>query len=533
MGLRALPLLTCVSVAALFSACAQLPGPYAPASEQQETLARGLVTSRALTRMALRRMDRIDSAGATLNSVLSVNPAALADAAGMDRERHAGRVRGPLHGIPVILKDNIEAAGELSTTAGSLALKPNVTRRDAPLVRRLRDAGAVILGKANLSEWANFRSPRSISGWSAVGGLTRNPYALDRSACGSSSGTAVAVAAGIATVGIGTETDGSIICPASMTGVVGLKPSLGLVSRRFIVPISPEQDTAGPIARSVVDVAAVLGIIAGSDPDDSATIEADAHRVNYVAALDRNALAGARIGILRTAALSSRQGDALFGQALDALRAAGAILVDVSAPDDAQKTLLSNAESESLRTEFRAAIDTYLAATPPAVTVRTLDALIAFNEATPVETALFGQETFELAAKTKGLADPQYLQQRAAARRLAGPEGLDRMMREANVEAIVAQTSSPATVVDPVNGTRFLGSPSSLPAVAGYPHLTVPMGQVSGLPVGLSFIGPRWSDARVLSLGYAFEQRTRAWRAPTFPTTITLRPEIADSYARP
>ena len=524
--------LTCLLLMALIAACVHLPGPYATAIEQQVALGSASATSKALVESALRRIHDLDRAGPTLNSVLALNPQAVSDAGLRDRERREGRVRGPLHGVTVILKDNIETDGDLATTAGSVALSANVTRRDAPIVKRLRESGAVILGKANLSEWANFRSTRSIAGWSGVGGLTRNPFALDRSACGSSSGTAVAVAAGFATVGIGTETDGSIICPASANGVVGLKPTLGLVSRTYIVPISPEQDTAGPIARSVADAAAVLTAIAASDDDDPATREADAHKMDYLAALNRNALSGARIGVLRGATAPAPQADAVFERALAALRAAGARLVEVKAPGDAQKAQLSSAEGEALRAEFRVAIDAYLASTPPTVTARTLDDLIAFNAVTPAETALFGQETFEIAAKTQGLSDPRYLEYRAAARRLAGPEGLDRMMREADVEVIVAQTGSPAAVIDPVNGTRFLGSPSTMPAVAGYPHLTVPMGEVMGLPVGLSFIGPKWSDARLLALGYAFEQLTHARREPTFPPSITAHPEIAKAYER-
>jgi amidase len=524
--------LTCYLALALLTACADTPDLYAPASEQQRALAEAETTSVVLTKAAIRRIEQLDRSGPTLNSVIAIDPDAVTAAERLDSERRAGRVRGPLHGISVILKDNIETAGELPTTAGSLALAANVTGRDAPLVERLRDAGAVILGKANLSEWANFRSTRSISGWSAIGGLTRNPYALDRSACGSSSGTAVAVSAGLVAVGIGTETDGSIICPASMNGVVGLKPTLGLVSRRHIVPLSPEQDTAGPITRTVTDAAALLTVIAGSDPKDPATKEADAHKRDYLAMLDRNSLAGARIGVFRGAVAPSPLSDAVFERALSALRDAGAMLVEVTAPSDAQRNQLSSARSAALHTEFRAAIDEYLASTPASVTTRTLDDVIAFNAKTAAETALFGQEIFETAARTRGITDPPYLEQRSTARRLAGPEGLDRMMEEAGVEALVAQTSAPASVVDPVNGSAFLGSPSTMPAAGGHPHLTVPMGDVHGLPVGLSFIGPRWSDARVLALGYAFEQRTRARRNPTYPSTLALTSKVAQAHEK-
>jgi len=481
-------------------------------------------------RAALARIAAVDRAGPKLNSMLALNPQALDDARASDARRRAGRALGPLDGAVVVLKDNIEAAGPMATTAGSLALADNVTGRDAPIVARLRAAGAVVLGKANLSEWANFRSTRSISGWSAIGGLVRNPYALDRSASGSSAGSAVAVAAGIAAFAIGTETDGSITSPASVSGVVGFKPTLGLVSRGRIVPLSPEQDTAGPIARTVRDAAALLTVIAGSDPADAATAQADARKTDYAAALKADALRGARLGVLRGAPTLTPDTEALFERSLATLRNAGATLVEIAPLDAARRDELSNAEGAALRAEFRAAIDAYLATTPPEVRSRSLADLVAFNAATPAETALFGQETFEAALKSPALTDPAYLALRATAARLAGPEGLDRMMAQGGVEAIVAPTAGPAPVVDPVNGSRYLGSPSTMPAVAGYPHLTAPMGLVAGLPMGLSFIGPKWADARILSLGFAFEQARGVIPAPTLPATISSRPEIARSY---
>lgn len=505
--------------AVALAGCAHVSGPAATPSAS------------AATRRAFALIERIDRAGPTLNSVVAVDPDAPAAARALDRERRAGRIRGPLHGVPIILKDNIEAKGSLPTTAGSLALLDNVTNRDAPLVRRLRDAGAVIIGKANLSEWANYRSTRSISGWSGVGGLTRNPFALDRSACGSSSGTAVAVAAGIAVAGIGTETDGSIICPASMNGIVGFKPTLGLVSRRHIVPITPEQDTAGPMARSVTEVANVLTAIAGSDAEDAATNEADAHRVDYAATLHADALDGVRVGVLRGVVAPSPGAAAVYERALATLASAGAVLVEVPSLGPEHQAQLATAQGDATRAEFRVAIDAYLAAAAPAVKTRSLAALIEFNRTTARETVLFGQELFEAAARAPSLGDPAYRLQRATARRLAGPEGLDRMMQTANVEVLVAPTSSPATLVDPVNRVPFLGSPSSLPAVAGYPHLTVPMGDVDGLPIGLSFIGSRWSDARILAFGFAFERRAHAYEVPMFPASISQRPGIADAYA--
>jgi amidase len=305
---------------------------------------------------------------------------------------------------------------------------------------------------------------------------------------------------------------------------------VGLVSRTFIVPISPVQDTAGPLTRTVADAAALLTAMAGSDPADPATREADAHKTDYLAALDPAALKGARIGVIRTMAGRSVQTDAIYEQALAALRRAGAVLVDIKGPDEALLTQLGAAETDTLRAEFKAALNAYLASTPPAVKTRTLDQLIAFNAAEPRETPLFGQEIFEASAKAPALTDPAYLARHATARRLAGPEGLDKLLRDARVEALVAPSGGPPSIVDPVNGSRFFGSPSSLPAVAGYPHLTVPMGEVMGLPVGLSFIGPAWSEARLLSLGYAFEQATNARRDPAFLPSVAVRPEVARAY---
>jgi amidase len=504
--------------------------PYASAADQQAALRSGAVTSETLVRADMDRIAALNHAGPKLNAVIALNPHALADARNSDRDRRAGRVRGPLQGIPILLKDNIESDDDTAATAGSLALKDNVTRRDAPLVRRLTDAGAIILGKANLSEWANYRSSRSISGWSAMGGLVRNPYSLDRTACGSSSGSAAAVAAGLATAAIGTETDGSVTCPASINGVVGFKPTVGLVSRTFIVPISAEQDTAGPIARTVRDAALVLTVIAGSDPADPATREADARKTDYAATLDVNSLRGTRIGVLHGTVGGSAKTEAVFEKALAALRAAGAVLVDVSLPPQPQMAKISDAEDAALKSEFKAAIDVYLAASAPAVKTRSLDQLIAFNAATPAETPLFNQEIFEAAAKAPPLTDPGYRQMRADAKRLAGPDGIDKILADAKVEVIVAASGGPAGIVDPVNGTRGLGSVSSLPAIAGYPHLTLPMGQVMGLPVGIAFIGPAWADARVLSLGYAFEQATHAWTPPQFLPSVAARPEISKAY---
>jgi amidase len=454
----------------------------------------------------------------TLHAVIALNPHALADARALDAERRAGKVRGPLHGLPMLLKDNIESADGTATTAGSLALKDNVTDRDAPLVKGLTDAGVVILGKANLSEWANIRSNKSISGWSAMGGTVRNPYALDRSACGSSSGSGAAVAAGLAWAAIGTETDGSITCPAAINGLVGIKPTVGLVSRTHIVPISHSQDTAGPMTTTVEDAAKVLTIIAGSDPADVATKDADAHKTDYAAGLSKDSLKGVKLAVARFYTGYSPKTDAVFEQALKDLQAQGAILVDVKTFDEGP---IGKAEGVVLYTELKADMAAYLGSTDPKkVPSRTLADLIAFNKATPKELEWFGQESFEKAEKTKGLTDPDYLKALADSKRLAGPEGIDKILKDTGAVAIIAPTTGPAWTIDPLNGDNYGGSSTTLPAVAGYPHLTVPMGAITGLPVGLSFIGPAWSEKLLLNLGYAYEQATHHRKPPTFKTTI-------------
>lgn len=429
----------------------------------------------------------------------------------------ASEGEGYLEGLPVLLKDNIETR-DMPTTAGSLALAANAPGRDAPLVARLREAGAIILGKTNLSEWANIRSSDSISGWSAVGGQTRNPYDPARTPCGSSSGSAVAVAIGLAPVAIGTETDGSITCPASVNGVVGFKPTVGLVSRTHVVPISHSQDTAGPIATTVEDAAIVLSVIAGSDPADPATLEADARKVDYRAALDANSLRGARIGVMRFLSPSySAETRAEFERALTALRAAGAEVVEIEqAPTDLRA--IGGWELTVLLTELKHDLNAYLASTDPAqVKTRTLADVIAFNAAEPRETVLFGQDLFEKAQATGGLGDPAYVEARARSLRAAGPDGIDRMMAEHRVVALIAPTTSRAWTNDPKDEDEMQGSASRLAAVAGYPHLTVPMGFDRGMPVGLSFIGGKWDDARILSLGHAYEQATKERRAPPLP----------------
>jgi amidase len=475
-------------------------------------------TAEANTKRALRRIRTLNP---TLNAVIAVDPTVLRQARALDR---SGRT-GPLRGMPILLKDNIEAKGPLPTTAGSLALIDNVTDRDAPLVARLRDAGAVIVGKANLSEWANIRASNSISGWSAVGGQTRNPFALDRNPCGSSSGSGAAVASGMVPAAIGTETDGSITCPAAINGIVGFKPTVGLVSRTHIVPISHSQDTAGPMTRTVRDAALVLSAIAGSDPQDPATRDADRHRGDFAASLSDQALKGKRIGVLRFA--SGFGTDAAFDEALETLRREGAILIEIEKFDGRQQ--IGQNEFKVLLTELKADLNAYLATTPAMVRTRALADVIAFNKANAgTELTLFGQDIFEQAEATKGLDDPDYRKAREISLRMAGPEGIDRMLRENDVVALVGPTMPAAWPIDAVHGDQISGGGAGgLAAVAGYPHLTVPMGGVKGLPVGLSFIGPKWSDAAILSLGYDFEQASRKRMTPGFLPSIEDGPEIA------
>lgn len=486
----------------------------------QGQLARGDVTSAQLTEAYLERIGKLDRAGPKLRSVIALNPLAMEQARKADRDRRLRIARGPLFGIPVLVKDNIDTA-ENATTAGSLALKDNFTKRDAPLVARLRAAGAIILGKTNLSEWANIRDTDSMSGWSAVGGLVRNPYALDRSACGSSSGTGAAIAASLAAAGVGTETDGSITCPASMNGLVGLKPTLGAISRTHVVPISVSQDTAGPMARSVKDAAALFVAMIGTDPVDGATADADARRAVLIPDWSKASLKGVRLGVVRPQMRASLA--AQYDAQLAVLRAAGAELVEIklAAPEG-----LSKAEFRLFQMELKSGLAAYLATTPAAVKVRSLADVIAFNTASKAELAYFGQDIFETTQKAAGMEDPAYAQTRDDSRRRAAA-AIDAALSQARLIAIVAPSTGPAWLSDPVHGDQSSGpSASQLPAVSGYPHLTVPMGLVGGLPVGLSFIGPKWSDARLLELGYAYEQASRARVTPAFRATVDTGPGI-------
>ncbi|WP_375392589.1 amidase [uncultured Sphingomonas sp.] len=484
----------------------------------QAMMAAGQASSADLVGAYLKRIAAMDRKGTSLRAVIALNPDALAQARALDAERKAGRVRGPLHGIPVLIKDNVETLDPIATTAGSLALAANVTRRDAPVVAQLRAAGAVILGKTNLSEWANIRSTRAMSGWSAVGGLVRNPYSLDRTACGSSSGSGAAVAASFAAAAVGTETDGSVVCPSSINGLAGLKPSIGLVSRTHVVPISHSQDTPGAMARSVRDVALMFSGMVGGDPADAPRGEAK----DYAAGLSASALSGLRVAVLRPDMTPDLA--ATYQRALDVLKAGGAELVEVERP---KTEGLGEAELLVLQTELKADLNAYLATTPPAVATRTLADVIAFDTVhAATEMPFFGQETFEAAQKTKGLADPDYRAARAKSLRLAS-EAIDGMLTRARATVLVEPSYGAAWLSDPVYGDQYGGpSSSELPAIAGYPNLTVPMGLVRGLPAGLSFIATKYGEATVLGAGYAYEQRARARVAPRYLPTADAGPGL-------
>ena len=484
--------------------------------ELQEKMQAGEITSRELARAYLERIATLDQAGPCLNSVIEVNPDALEIAARLDQERAKGKTRGPLHGIPIILKDNIDTADRMTTTAGSLALEGSIAPRDAFLAERLRAAGVVILAKANLSEWANFRSSHSVSGWSSRGGQVRNPYALDRSPCGSSSGSAVAVAANLCAAAVGTETDGSIVCPSHTNGIVGIKPTLGLVSRSGVIPIAHSQDTAGPMARTVSDAAALLGAMTGVDERDPATRESEGKsHADYTAFLDSQGLQGARIGVARNFFGFNPRVDDLMERCLGVMKAQGAELVD---PVELKTPGLDETEIEVLYYEFLADLNAYLGSLGPDAPARSMEEVIAFNErhrdrAMPY----FGQEHMLKARKKGPLTDEVYRKALETNHRLTRAEGIDKLLQEHNLQAIVAPTGDPAWLIDYVNGdTPGGGGCSSPAAVAGYPHITVPAGLVCGLPVGLSFFGAAWSEPTLIRLAYAFEQATQARQSPNF-----------------
>lgn len=507
------------------SGCARSPEPAATPdladtdiAGLQKAMMEGALTSRQITQWSLDRIATLDDAGPTLNAVIVTNPDALSIADERDGERKAGKVRGPLHGVPVLIKDNIDTADEMPTTAGSLALAGAPAPRDAEVVRRLRDAGAVILGKANLSEWANIRSARSSSGWSAVGGQTRNPHVLDRSPCGSSSGSAAAVAASLAVAAIGTETDGSILCPASVNGIVGFKPTVGLVSRQGIVPLAHSQDTAGPMTRTVADAAIVLEAIAGIDAADPATARTPLRHAGFLSVLKGSTLEGLRFGIVRNHG-GGPAGEPILEAVVETLKAQGAQVVDPAVLRPAAE--YAEDELAVLLFELKAGLADYLArrATHPQ---KSLADVIAFNEReATAEMRWFGQELFLEAEKKGGLDSREYRDKVERIRRLAGPEGIDAALAANRLDALVAITCSPAWSIDLVVGDNAAATCSTSPAaVAGYPSVSVPAGFVHGLPVGVSFFAGAWKDAELLGIAHAFEIAHAARRAPAYLSTV-------------
>jgi amidase len=492
-------------------------------AEMQAGLDSGRFTAKSLVETYIGRIEAIDKAGPRLNSIIELNPDAVRIAEEIDAERKARKSRGPLHGIPIVVKDNIDTADRMKTSAGSLALAESIAQRDSFVAQRLREAGAVILAKTNLSEWANFRSTHSSSGWSGRGGQTKNPYALDRNPCGSSSGSGVASSANLCAAAIGTETDGSVVCPSNANSLVGIKPTLGLVSRAGIIPIAHSQDTAGPMARTVADAAILLTVIAGVDSRDAESANAAKHATDYARFLDPAGLKGARIGVARQFFGFNDHVDRVMASSLDALKAAGAILVDPANMDTQGK--YDDDEFEVLLYEFKADLNAYLAALPPSVASRTLADLIRFNEEQrDRELPYFGQEIFKRAEEKGPLTDKKYRDALAKCRKLSREEGIDAVVKKHNLDALVAPTGGPPWPTDLVLGDHFSGGFSTASAVAGYPHITVPAGYVFGLPVGLSFFGPAWSEPALIRLAYAFEQATKVRRAPQFLPTADLTP---------
>ena len=489
-------------------------------AEMQAAMAAGKLTAVNLAQKYLRRIRAIDRGTIDLRSIIEVNPDALSIARELDKERRQGKVRGPLHGIPVVIKDNIDTADEMATTAGSLALVDSSPSADATVAARLREAGAVILAKTNLSEWANFRGFQSSSGWSARGGACRNPYVLDRNPCGSSSGSGAAISANLAAVSLGTETDGSIVCPSTANGIVGIKPTVGLTSRAGVVPISRTQDTIGPMARTVADAAAVLGALTGVDSRDPATAASEGNsHTDYTTFLDPDGLNGARLGVARQLFFQSPETSAILEQALTVLAGAGAELVDPVEFPSFEEFSTASPEFDVLLLEFKTDMALYLATRNGGP--RTLADLIEFNEANAdVELKWFGQEIFELSEGRGGVDDPDYPTALANSLRISRDEGLDAVFASYGVDAIVAPTGSPAWPTDLVNGDHFLGGTSSYAAMAGYPLITVPMGTSFGLPVGLTFMGRQWDEPTLIRLASGFEAARGPRPVPQFLETL-------------
>lgn len=489
-------------------------------AELQDNMRSGKLSALDITRKYLQRIEDIDKQGPTINSVIEINPDALAIAVTLDRERKEKGARGPLHGIPILIKDNIDTGDRMKTTAGSLALIDSTPGQDAFVARRLRESGAVILGKTNLSEWANFRSNHSSSGWSGRGGQTRNPYVLDRNPCGSSSGSGAAAAASLCAATIGTETDGSIVCPSSTNSLVGIKPTLGLVSRTGIIPIAHSQDTAGPMSRTVADAAALLGALTGIDPRDSATRSSQGKALSdYTKFLDKDGLRGVRIGVARGYFNFSDRVDKRMEELITEIKKLGAIVIDPA--NIPTKGRFDDSEFEVLLYEFKADLNAYLAGLGPKAPVRSLKDVIEFNEKNrEKEMPYFGQDIFVKAQEKGPLTDRKYLQALRKNHLLSRTQGIDFVMRRLRLDALIAPTGGPAWPTDWINGDHYSGGYSSASAVAGYPHITVPAGYIFGLPFGISFFGAAYSEPKLIKYAYAFEQATKVRRTPQFlPTT--------------
>lgn len=494
-------------------------------TELQEKMVSGEWTARKLAEMYLERIDSVDKSGPRVNSVIEVNPDALRIADQLDEERRSGKTRGPLHGIPILIKDNIDTHDQMQTTAGSLALEGSIAPRDAFIVEQLRRAGALILGKTNLSEWANFRDKKSTSGWSSRGGLTRNPYALDRTACGSSSGSGAAVAANLCAAAVGTETDGSIICPSQTNGIVGMKPTLGLLSRSGIIPIAHSQDTAGPMARTVADLAVLLGVLAGVDKKDSATKNSLKNGLqDYTSFLNANGLGGKRIGVARNLFGSDERIKKIMESSLDVLKRKGAILVDPANVPNYNK--FGKTETEVLLFEFQVDLNKYLAALGPKARVKTMKDVIKFNEENKERVMPYFGQGRMTASQEKDLRKDKkkYLEALKKNQRLTRKEGIDAVMKKYKLDALVCPSGGPAWVIDLVNGdaVNWDMESTSLAAVAGYPHITVPAGYVHGLPVGISFFSKAWQEPTLIEIAYAFEHATEVRKPPQFLPTAKV-----------
>ena len=491
-------------------------------ADLQDAMKSGKHSARSIAEKYLARIDQLDKQGPAINSIIELNPDALAIADALDKERKNKGVRGPLHGVPVLIKDNIDTADKMMTTAGSLALLGSRPSKDSAVAQKLREAGAVILGKTNLSEWANIRSDHSTSGWSGRGGQTKNPYALDRNPCGSSSGAGAAVSANLCAAAIGTETNGSIVCPSSSNGLVGIKPTVGLVSRTGIIPISHTQDGAGPMCRTVRDAAIVLGALTGIDDQDAATADSREHSyTDYTQFLKADGLRGARIGVVRKTFGFSEKVDKIMEDALDTMKKQGAILIDPAPIETAGK--FGDSEFLVLLYELKADLNAYLARLGPNAPVKTLQDIIDFNEKNrEKEMSYFGQDTF-LKAQEKGpLTTQEYLDALAKNHQLARKEGIDATMDKNNLDALIGPTGGPAWLTDHINGDSFGGGSSGAAAVAGYPNITVPAGFINGLPVGISFFGRAWSEPVLIRVAYAFEQATNVRKAPRFLPTVNV-----------